>query len=78
MCNHEEWETFRRRFAERIGEGQVREFVADAAARIEAFAEDLKGRACAPEDADSQRLYFDQVELMIQLGLMPGPAAATA
>jgi hypothetical protein len=52
MCSHEEWEAFRRRLEEGIGEGQVREFVADAAARIEAFVEDLKGRACAPEDAD--------------------------
>lgn len=50
MCSHEEWEAFRRRLEERIGEGQVREFVADAAARIESFVEDLKGRACAPED----------------------------
>lgn len=52
MCSHEEWETFRRRFDEGIGEGQVREFVVEAAARIEAFVEELKGRACAPEDAD--------------------------
>jgi hypothetical protein len=52
MCSHEEWETFRRRFDEGIGERQVREFVVEAAARIEAFVEELKGRACAPEDAD--------------------------
>jgi hypothetical protein len=52
MCSHKEWETFRRRFDEGIGEGQVREFVAEAAARIEAFVEELKGRACCPEDAD--------------------------
>ena len=52
MCSHQEWETFRRRFEERVGEGQVREFVAEAAARVEAFVEKLKGRACAPQDAD--------------------------
>jgi hypothetical protein len=52
MCSHQEWETFRRRFEEGVGEGQVREFVAAAAARVEAFVEELKGRACAPQDAD--------------------------
>jgi hypothetical protein len=52
MCSHQEWERFTRRFEETIGEGQVREFVADAAARIEALVEELKRRACAPEDAD--------------------------
>jgi hypothetical protein len=52
MCSHQEWERFRRRFEERVGEGQVREFVAEAAARIEAFVEELKGMACGPDDAD--------------------------
>jgi hypothetical protein len=52
MCSHEGWETFKRRFDEGIGERQVREFVVEAAAGIEAFVEELKGRACAPEDAD--------------------------
>ena len=52
MCSHQEWETFRRRFEEGVGECQVREFVAEAAARVEAFVEELKGRACAPQDAD--------------------------
>jgi hypothetical protein len=52
MCCHQEWERFTRRFEETIGDGQVREFVADAAAHIEALVEGLKRRACAPEDAD--------------------------
>jgi hypothetical protein len=52
MCSHQEWEGFTRRFEDTIGERQVREFVADAAARIEALVDELKRRACAPEDAD--------------------------
>ena len=52
MCSHQEWESLRRRFQEAVDEDELREFVADAAARVEAFIEDLKRRACAPENAD--------------------------
>ena len=52
MCSHQEWESLRRRFQQAVDEGQLREFVADATARIEAFVDELKSRACAPEDAD--------------------------
>jgi hypothetical protein len=52
MCSHQEWESLRRRFKEAIDEGELREFVADAAARMEAFVDELKSRSCVPEDAD--------------------------
>ena len=52
MCSQQEWESLRRRFEDALDEGQLREFVADALASIEAFVEELRGRACAPEGAD--------------------------
>jgi len=52
MCSHQEWESLRRRFQQAVDEGQLREFVADATARIEAFVDELKSRSCAPEDVD--------------------------
>jgi hypothetical protein len=52
MCSYEEWERLARRVQEAVDEGQVREFVADAAARVEALVDELKGWACAREDAD--------------------------
>jgi hypothetical protein len=50
MCSHQEWESLRRRFREAVDEGELREFVADAVTRIEAFAEELRSRGCARED----------------------------
>jgi hypothetical protein len=52
MCSHQEWESLKSRFQEAVDEGELREFVADAATRIEAFVEELKSRGCAPDDAD--------------------------
>ncbi len=51
MCTYQEWERVTRRVQEAVDEGQLREFLADAAARVEAFVDDLKRRACAQEDA---------------------------
>jgi hypothetical protein len=51
MCSHQEWESLRRRFQRAVDEGELREFVADAVTRIEAFVEELKSRGCAPDDA---------------------------
>ena len=48
MCSYQEWERVTRRVQEAVDEGQLREFVADAAARVEAFArrpEELRVRA---------------------------------
>jgi hypothetical protein len=50
MCTHQEWEGLRRRVQEAVDDGQLREFVADAVAGVEAFVEELKSRACAAED----------------------------
>ena len=52
MCSHQEWDSLRRRFEDALDDGQLREFVADALASIEAFGEELRCRACAPEGAD--------------------------
>jgi hypothetical protein len=55
MCNHQEWESLRRRFQDAVDEGELREFVAEAVTRIETFVDELKSRACAPEDAEWRR-----------------------
>jgi hypothetical protein len=52
MCSYQEWERFRRRVEEAVDEGQLRELVSDALARVEAVVDELKSRACAPDDAD--------------------------
>jgi hypothetical protein len=52
MCSYQEWERLARRVNQAVDEGQLREFVADAAARIETLLNELKSRGCAPEDAD--------------------------
>jgi len=52
MCSHQDWESLRRRFQEAVQEGELREFVADAVSRVEAFVEELRSRGCAPEDPD--------------------------
>lgn len=57
MCSHQEWERFTRRIQEAVVEDELREFVADAAACVEAFLEELKSRARGPEDADWVRGY---------------------
>jgi hypothetical protein len=55
MCTYEEWESLRRRVQDAVEEGELREFVADALAHAEAFVQELKRRACAPEDAEWAR-----------------------
>ncbi len=52
MCSYQEWDRFTRRVQEAVDEGQLREFVANAAARIEALVDELKGCGCATENAD--------------------------
>jgi hypothetical protein len=52
MCSQLEWETLMGRFEDALDHGQLRELAADAIASIEALAEELRSRACAPEGAD--------------------------
>jgi hypothetical protein len=52
MCSHQEWESLRRRFQHAVDEGELREYVADAVTRVEAFVEELTSRTCASEDPD--------------------------
>ncbi len=49
MCSSKEWERVARRVHERVDEDQVREFVAGAAARVEALIDELGCWACQPE-----------------------------
>jgi hypothetical protein len=55
MCSYQEWERVARHVREAVDEGQVREFVADAAARVEALVDELKGYGCATDNADWAR-----------------------
>jgi len=52
MCSHAEWHKFVRCVEEAVEEGQVRDLVSDAAARIDALIDSVMGWACAPEHAD--------------------------
>ena len=55
MCSYAEWENLVRRVQEAVEERQVRDLVADAAARIETLIDPVTGWACAPADAGSVR-----------------------
>jgi hypothetical protein len=52
MCSHAEWRKFVRSVEEAVEEGQVRDLVSDAAARIDALIGSAMGWAYAPEKAD--------------------------
>jgi hypothetical protein len=52
MCSQQEWESLKRRFEDALDDGQLRALAADALASIEAFVEELRSRACAPEGTD--------------------------
>ena len=52
MCSQQEWESLRCRLGYALDEGELRAFVSDAVASIEAVVKELKSRVCAPDDAD--------------------------
>jgi hypothetical protein len=52
MCSHQEWESLTRRFQGALDDGELRELVADAVARVEAFVDEIKSRSCEPRHAD--------------------------
>jgi hypothetical protein len=52
MCTYHHWERLRRGFLEAVDEDQLREFVADAAARVEALVDEFRSRASGVENAD--------------------------
>ncbi len=52
MCSYQEWDRLTRRVQEAVDDGQLRQFLADAAACVEEFVDDLKSQACPPEDSD--------------------------
>ena len=55
MCSYQEWERLARRVNQAVDQGQLREFVAEAVACVESLVDELRSRACAPEDADGVR-----------------------
>jgi hypothetical protein len=57
MCSCQEWERILRRFEQTVEERQLRDLVADAAARIDALIECVMAAACAPEEADRVRAH---------------------
>lgn len=52
MCSRTEWEYFVRRVEDAVEEGQLRDFVSDAAARIDALIDELTAWACPPEKGE--------------------------
>lgn len=52
MCGYAEWESVVRRVEEAVEEGHVRDYVSDAAARVDALIDEIMGWACAPENAE--------------------------
>ena len=52
MCSQHEWDSLRRRFEDALDDQQLRALAADAVASVEAFVEELRTRACAPEGQD--------------------------
>jgi hypothetical protein len=52
MCSRTEWDYFVRRVEDAVEEGQLRDFVSDAAARIDALIDEITVWACPPEKAE--------------------------
>jgi hypothetical protein len=55
MCSRTEWDYFVRRVEDAVEEGQLRDLVSDAAARIDALIEEITAWACPPENAERFR-----------------------
>jgi hypothetical protein len=52
MCSTAEWESFVRRIETAVEEGRAREFVSDAAARVDALIDEIVAWTRAAESAD--------------------------
>jgi hypothetical protein len=55
MCSRTEWDCFVRRFEDAAEEGQLRDFVSDAVARIDALIDEITAWARPPENAERFR-----------------------
>jgi len=55
MCSQAEWDKLRRRAEGALASEDLRELMSEAAARFEALIDEIKVRACAPEDAECVR-----------------------
>jgi hypothetical protein len=52
MCSRAEWDYFVRRVEDAVEEGQLRDFISDAAARIDALIDDITAWACPASNAE--------------------------
>jgi hypothetical protein len=52
MCSRAEWEDFVRKVEDVVEEGQLRDFIADAGARIDALIDEINALACRAEKAE--------------------------
>jgi hypothetical protein len=52
MCSRAEWDYFVRRVEDAVEEGQLRDFISDAAARIDALIDEITAGACPAEKAE--------------------------
>ena len=52
MCSRAEWDYFVRRVEDAVEEGQLRDFISDAAARIDALIDEITAWACPAEKAE--------------------------
>jgi hypothetical protein len=52
MCSQREWEKLRRRVEDAVESEDLREFLSDAAAHVEALIDEIEAWTCATEDAE--------------------------
>jgi hypothetical protein len=52
MCSHAEWDYFVRRVEDAVEDGELRDFISDAAARIDALIDEITAWACPAEKAE--------------------------
>jgi hypothetical protein len=52
MCSRTEWDYFVRRVEDVVPDGQLRDLVSDAAARIDALIDEITACACPAEKAE--------------------------
>jgi hypothetical protein len=52
MCSRTEWDYFVARVEDAVEDGQLRDFISDAAARIDALIDEITAWACPAEKAE--------------------------
>jgi hypothetical protein len=52
MCSHAEWEKLRRMVEDAVDSEDLRDFLSEAAVRVEALLDEIKDRTCATENTE--------------------------